>query len=90
MTTRITISVPDKVASDLNYVCSMLGVSRSGFMSAALSQSLPSLRSLIESLPNGVQGASQGDAVRFRGAGVEALQGLINSLSEGGQDDLFL
>ena len=90
-TRRISLSVPTDLASDLDYISSRLGVSRSGFVTQLLlSAELGKLRSLIESIP---EQPSEADARRFRGdskryiaesiARLQELQGTLFDDAEG-------
>lgn len=62
---RITLSVPTDLASDLDYVSSRLGISRSGFVTQLLlGADLGALRSLLAAVP---EQPTDSDAKRFRG-----------------------
>lgn len=62
---RVSISMPEDLASDLDYISRRLGVSRSGFVSQMLlAADLRSLRALLENIP---EEPTEADAKRFRG-----------------------
>ncbi len=86
---RITLSMPASVVSDLDFISSALGVSRSAFVSALLGDALPPLVPLAHVASSGSTGA---DSRRYRGEFVEELRstvGRLNSGLEELQDDLF-
>ena len=65
-TKRVSLSLPTSVVSDIDYICSRLGVSRSGFISQILLQAdMGSLRALVSNIP---EQPSDGDLKRFRGS----------------------
>ncbi len=86
---RVTLSLPSKVVSDLDYLSKSLGVSRSAFVSAVLEDLLPPLLPLANIVEKGV---TKGDSRRYRGDFAAELQGLVGRLNSGVeelQDDLF-
>ena len=62
---RLSLSVPPEVASDLTYLHRKLGISKSALVSRLLEGGLRDMRTLLESLP---ANPDPEDVVRFRGA----------------------
>lgn len=63
--TRVSVSLPSDLVSDLDYIAGRLGVSRSGLLAQMLvSADLGRLRSLLSAIPDEPSGT---DAKRFRG-----------------------
>ena len=96
---RVTISLPAHVLEDVDTIASMMGVGRSAFLSSILSQTLPLVRATAETLMQGVikdldkdyrSGVDSETCLkRYRDASQASIDGLIESLLAGGQDDLF-
>ena len=78
---RITVSIPNQLALDIDYVHKRIGVSKSAFISSLLVEGVSDLRALLESLPDN---PSPDDLVRFRGASAEMVSGRM----KGYQDQL--
>lgn len=88
-TQRITISLPNKVVDDLNFISKTAGMSRSAFLSALLTESLPPMIPLVQIAASG---SKDGDSRRYRGAAIEFIDAAISRLASGSealQDDLF-
>jgi len=75
---RLSISVPPELASDLNYVHRRLSVSKSALVTSLLQDGLRDFRMLLESLP---ESPADEDIIRFRGASAEMVLARIASLS---------
>jgi hypothetical protein len=75
---RVTISLPGKIADDLDFISARLGVSRSAFLSQLLTEAnLGDLRSLVSTLP---ESPSEGDTRRFRGESRQFVKSRIDQL----------
>jgi predicted transcriptional regulator len=88
-TQRVTLSLPSDVVSNLDFLASSMGVSRSALASALMSDILPPLIPLVQIAS---QGSSEGDSRRYRGEFVTELNAMLGRLTEGVeglQDDLF-
>ncbi|AXH78983.1 MAG: CopG family transcriptional regulator [Circular genetic element sp.] len=88
-TVRITVSLPSQVVSNLDYISTTIGVSRSAFLSSLLSESLPPIVPLVQIVASA---SKDGDSKRFRGAAVSAINDAVSRLVSGSevlQDDLF-
>lgn len=83
---RVTLSLPSKVVSDLDFVSKSLGVSRSALVSGLLADILPPLIPLASIAHSSV---SESDSRRYRGEFKAEMQAMLSQLSEGLQDDLF-
>lgn len=87
---RVTVSMPDDLLSDLDYVAGRFGISRSGVVTGLLGQVLPSVREIAALLPPEVSEATEADVKRFRGASAEIISRQIAKLLAGEvQHDLF-
>jgi len=86
---RLTVSLPKEVVSNLDYISSTIGMSRSAFLSALLSESLPPLVPLVQIT---AECAREGDQKRYRGAATSAIDATVSRLVSGIevlQNDLF-
>ncbi len=84
--TRVTLSFPSKVVSDLDFIASALGVSRSALVSGLLTDVLPPLIPLAHIAKDGL---TDGDSRRYRGDFKEEMQLMLGRLQGELQDDLF-
>lgn len=63
---RVSLSLPEPLVDDLDYICRRLGVSRSGFIASLLQQAdMASLRALVSNIPDQ---PNDEDVKRFRGS----------------------
>lgn len=88
-TARVTVSLPQSVVDDLDYISKTAGISRSAFLSALLSETLPPLIPLVQVASSG---SSEADSRRYRGAAVTFINDAVSRLTTGAealQDDLF-
>ena len=88
-TQRITLSLPSEVVSNLDFLSNTMGVSRSAFVSALMSDILPPLVPLAKIA---AQCGKEGDSRRYRGEFASELNSMLERLNdglEGIQDDLF-
>lgn len=86
---RLTVSLPKEVVSNLDYISTTIGMSRSAFLSALLSESLPPLVPLVQVVASGVK---DGDLKRYRGSATSSIDETVSRLVSGIevlQDDLF-
>lgn len=75
---RVTISLPTRIADDLDYISARLGISRSAFLAQLLTEAnLSALRSLVSTLP---ESPSEGDARRFRGESRQFVKSRMDQL----------
>jgi len=87
---RVSISLPSDLASDIDYIATRLGITRSAFITQfLLGGNLHKFRALLSAIP---EQPSEGDAKRFRGdsrayiaeqlAKVQELQGGLFDASD--------
>jgi hypothetical protein len=63
---RVSLSLPESLVDDLDYISHRLGVSRSGFIASMLQQAdMRSLRALVSHIP---EQPTDDDVKRFRGS----------------------
>lgn len=90
---RVTLSLPPKVVSDLDFVSSRMGISRSALVSSLLSGSLPSIIPLVTVVTAAKDGnGGEAEAKRYMGdfaASLDEQMKRLNSGIEGLEDDLF-
>lgn len=82
---KISITIPPELLTDLDYVSGRLGVSRSALIAEVLPQALQMMRSMLEQVP---LNPSPDDVLRFRGESADLVREKIESLREM-SDDLF-
>lgn len=87
---RITVSLPDDLVADLDFIASRFGASRSGVLSGFLREMVPAAREVAELMPPPGTEATEADVKRFRGASARVISDQITKLLIGEvQDDLF-
>lgn len=92
---KVTVSLPPKILADLDHIAALVGLSRSAFLSSILSQSLPEIKSTVDSLAsvvakaNGDPDSSPEALARYSAYSKDAIDTFILKLVSGGQDDLF-
>lgn len=75
---RVSLSIPDHLADDLNYISSRLGISRSGFVTQLLiGADLSSFRALLSNVPDE---PTENDSRRFRGDSREYIKDQLDRL----------
>jgi hypothetical protein len=84
-TSRTSFTLPHEVRSDLTFLSSRLGVSRSSLLAELLQEPLHNLRELVEAIP---PSPTPADLLRFKGASESVIRQRIDSL-KGMTDDLF-
>lgn len=82
---KVSMSMPDSLVSDLDYVASRLGVSRSALVSQIMCEAMPDMRKLLEMIP---PSPTPADLVRYRGESEDVIKARVESLLRS-QDDLF-
>lgn len=82
---KVSLALDPTVVSDLGYITSRLGVSRSALVNNLLGEAIPTMRKLLEQVP---LSPTPADAVRFRGDSAVIVQERITDL-QGIADDLF-
>jgi len=87
---RTSLSIPDNVLSDLTFVSSRMGVSKSALITEILVENLQDLKTMFEGLPPDPDFTDELVLKRLRGASIEVVKdrikgakGLLNG------DDLF-
>jgi len=83
---RVTVSLPPDVVEMLDDVSSVLGMSRSAFLSGLLRDSLPLLGATVKAAAEHVEGSP---SRRYRDSSRDEIQELIKGLTSGAQNDLF-
>ena len=87
---RITISLPDDLLADLDFVASRFGISRSGVVAGLLKEIVPPTREIASLMPPAGESVSEADVKRFRGASAEIIsKQLAKALLGEVQNDLF-
>jgi hypothetical protein len=87
---RCSLSLPADVVFQLDFCADKMKLSRSAFLSALLSDALPSLVRVLGTLPPDASQATSHDARRFRGAAADVITDQLSSLMRtGGQGDIF-
>lgn len=87
---RVTVSLPDDLVSDLDFIADRFGVSRSGVLAGFLSQIVPPAREIAGLMPPDGSALTESDVKRFRGASADVISKQIAKLLIGEvQDDLF-
>lgn len=87
---RVTVSLPDDIVSDLDFIADRFGVSRSGVLAGFLREIVPPAREVAGLLPPAGSAVTEADVMRFRGASADVISKQIAKLLVGEvQDDLF-
>jgi hypothetical protein len=82
---KVSLALDPDVVSDLGYITTRLGVSRSALVNNLLTECVPTMRKLLEQVP---LSPTPADVVRFRGDSASIVQERIADL-QGIADDLF-
>lgn len=82
---RFSVTIPDPLREDVDYISQRMGVTRSALISELLAGSVPDLRSLVEMLP---EDGTEPDMVRLRGASADIVRSRLQELQEGDNDFL--
>lgn len=80
---RTSLTLPPAVIDDLDYIASRSRASRSAVASEILSEALPTLVSLLRSIPDSPE---PGDALRFRGQSAELIRERLDNLRDMSDD----
>ena len=86
---KITVSLPDDVVANLDYISKKMRISRSALLSSLLVSSLPGLVEIVDCLPDAGVELTGSDARRLRGVSGKVIGDEISRLISGGQDDMF-
>ena len=84
-TSKISVSLPAELVSDLDYLASRTGVSRSALISGLLLEAASEVRKILELIP---PNPTPAEMLRMRGQSEEAIRARLESL-KGMTDDLF-
>lgn len=84
-TRKVSLSLEESTVDDLDYVTRRMGISRSALVSQLLLEALPSVRQVIELIPDSPTAA---DVVRYRGESKAIVQSRLESARRA-TDDLF-
>ena len=77
---RVSLSLPSDLVEDVDYICSRLGLSRSGFISQLLlNLNVRSIRALVENVP---EQPTADDVKRFRGSSAAYFEEQLQRLQE--------
>lgn len=82
---KISITIPPELLTDLDYVAGRLGVSRSALIAEVLPEALGFMRGMLEQVP---LNPTPDDVLRFRGESADLVRQKIDSIREM-SDDLF-
>lgn len=84
-TRKISVSLPDQLVDDLDYLSGRMGVSRSAIIAEFMATAVGETRKLFELIP---PNPTPTDVLRMRGQSEEAIRARLESL-KGMTDDLF-
>lgn len=84
-TSKISVSLPVELVSDLDYLARRTGVSRSALIGGLLSEAASEVRKILELVP---PNPTPAEMLRMRGQSEEAIRARLESL-KGMTDDLF-
>ena len=82
---KITVSIPDYVVDDLDYVSGRISTTRSALLSNMLAEPAACLRALLEDLP---ENPTDADILRSRGASARLIDARIQNIKNT-ETDLF-
>lgn len=82
---KITISMPDNLVTNLDYLAARIGASRSAIIAEFLAEGVLQSRRLLELVP---PNPTPADLLRMRGQSEQVVRERISSL-QGMADDLF-
>jgi len=87
---RTSMTLPDKLLDDLNYLSRRLGISKSALISELLGDNLKDMRVVFETMPEDPSKITAEQLVRFRGASAQVVKDRVKQAKELGMgDDLF-
>ena len=87
---RISLSLPDDLIGQLDFVSDRMGLSRSALVSALLSQGLPTMVDMLKAVPANPDDATPSERRRFRGIAAKSIANEIEDLLTGeSQNDFF-
>ena len=87
---RTSMTLPDKLLDDLNYLSRRLGVSKSALISELLGDNLKDMRVVFETMPEDSSKITAEQLKRFRGASAQVVKDRVKQAKELGMgDDLF-
>lgn len=84
-TRKISVSLPDGLVADLDYISDRMGVSRSAIIAEFMTEALAETRKLFELVP---PNPTPADVVRMRGESATVIRQRLASL-QGIANDLF-
>ena len=82
---KISVSLPTEIVSDLDYLAVRTGVSRSALIGQLLQESVPEVRRILELVP---PNPTPAEMLRMRGQSEDLIRERLQSL-KGMTDDLF-
>lgn len=82
---KISVSLPTQLVSDLDYLAGRTGVSRSALIGELLSDAASEVRKILELVP---PNPTPAEMLRMRGQSEEAIRTRLESI-KGMTDDLF-
>lgn len=90
---KVSLSLPPSVVDDMDYISSLMGLSRSAFASALLSDSLPALRVTLDNVvalkSEAETDGSAESLQRYNSDSKDAIDAYLRGIIGGVQDDLF-
>lgn len=84
-TRKISVSLPDGLVADLDYISGRMGVSRSAIIAEFMTEALAETRKLFELVP---PNPTPADVVRMRGESADVIRQRLSSL-QGIANDLL-
>ena len=85
---RLSMSLPSSLVKDLDYVSSRMGITRSSLVTNLLSDSVPSMRVLLEGVPEDPNEIDSNVVRRLRGESGQLIEKRLSRLKEMGNDML--
>lgn len=77
---RTSLSLPAELAIGLNQLAKSLGISQSALVTALLSQAVPDLQALVDSVPEGFTPDDPDVAKRFRGDSIDYVMRIVGNV----------
>lgn len=83
---KVSFSIPVRIVDDLDFVSEALGLSRSAFVSALLSQQMPDIVRLCDARGGASDGGRGGK--RYRGDSIDSINIMFNQFKIGLREEI--